>query len=151
MKLAELLNERKAVKKEIENIKERLYLSAKVQEGDATPAESPEELKTTLINLFEKLEGLIVKINLANVSTGAEGKKLMELIAERDRNIAIADMLHQLATNATPRPERFSRNEIRYVQMVNIKETRREADSYARKARAIDTTIQTANWNTEVM
>jgi len=30
MKLAELLNERKAVKKEIENIKERLYLSAKV-------------------------------------------------------------------------------------------------------------------------
>jgi hypothetical protein len=34
MKLAELLNERKSLKKEIRKIKERLYLSAKVQEGD---------------------------------------------------------------------------------------------------------------------
>ena len=75
----------------------------------------------------------------------------MELIAERDRNIAIADMLHQLATNATPRPERYSRNEIRYVPMVNIKEIRREADSYSRTARTIDSKIQTVNWNTEVV
>lgn len=34
MKLAELLNERKSFKEEIKKIKERLYLSAKVQEGD---------------------------------------------------------------------------------------------------------------------
>ncbi len=38
MKLAEMLNERKAVKEEIRKIKERLYLSARVQEGDARPA-----------------------------------------------------------------------------------------------------------------
>lgn len=67
MKLAELLNERKAIKEEIKKIRNRLYLSAKAQEGDAAPAESPEELKTTLINLFEKLEGLIIKINHAQV------------------------------------------------------------------------------------
>ena len=151
MKLAELLNERKAVKEDIKKIKDRLYLSAKAQEGDAAPAESPEELKTTLINLFEKLEGLIIKINHANVKTEVEGEKLMELIAERDMNIAIADMLHQLANNATPKSERFSRNEIRYVPMVNIKEIRREADSYSRTARTIDSKIQTVNWNTEVV
>ena len=34
MKPAELLKERKSFKEEIKKIKERLYLSAKVQEGD---------------------------------------------------------------------------------------------------------------------
>ena len=53
MKLAELLNERKAVKEEIKKVKERLYLSAKMQEGDAAPVESPEELRKSLIVLYQ--------------------------------------------------------------------------------------------------
>ncbi|MDH7514160.1 MAG: DIP1984 family protein [Clostridiales bacterium] len=150
MKLAELLNERKSVKEEIKKIEERLYLSAKVQEGDPKPAEAPEELKTTVISLFEKLEDLIIKINSTNVETQIDGQSLMELIAERDKNIAIAALLHGLAENATPKPERFSRNEIRYVSTVNIKEIRKEADNYSRRAREIDNKIQAANWNIEV-
>ena len=149
MKLAEMLNERKAVKEEIKKIKERLYLSAKVQEGDARLVESPEELKIKLIILFEKLQTLIVKINRTNIKTQIEGKSLMELIAERDKNIAIAEALHGLAGNATPRPERFSRNEIRYVPTVDIQEIRKEADSYSQRAREIDNKIQAANWNSE--
>lgn len=149
MKLAEMLNERKAVKEEIGKIKERLYLSAKVQEGDARLVESPEELKIKLIILFEKLQTLIVKINRTNIKTQIEGKSLMELIAERDKNIAIAEALHGLAGNATPRPERFSRNEIRYVPTVNIQEIRKEADSYSQMARKIDNKIQAANCNSE--
>lgn len=74
MKLAELLNERKSVKDEIKKLKERLYLSAKIQEGDVKPAESPEELKIALVALFEKLNLLIVKINQTNVSTIIGGK-----------------------------------------------------------------------------
>lgn len=149
MKLAEMLNERKAVKEEIRKIKERLYLSAKVQEGDARLVESPEELKIKLIILFEKLQTLIVKINRTNIKTQIEGKSLMELIAERDKNIAIAEVLHGLAGNATPRLERFSRNEIRYVPTVDIQEIRKEADSYSQMARKIDNKIQAANWNSE--
>jgi hypothetical protein len=149
MKLAEMLNERKAVNEEIRKIKERLYLSAKVQEGDARLVESPEELKIKLIILFEKLQTLIVKINRTNIKTQLEGKSLMELIAERDKNIAIAEALHGLAGNATPRPERFSRNEIRSVPTVNIQEIRKEADSYSQRAREIDNKIQAANWNSE--
>jgi len=150
MKLAELLNERKTVKEEIKNLKQRLYLSAKMQEGDQAPVESPEELKKSLMALFEKLNKLIVMINNANVSTLIDEKNLMELIAERDKNISIAQALHGLAENATPKSERFSRNEIRYVTTVNIKEIRKEADSYSKKARDIDNQIQAANWNTEV-
>ncbi len=111
--------------------------------------ESPEELKIKLIILFEKLQTLIVKINRTNIKTQIEGKSLMELIAERDKNIAIAEALHGLAGNATPRPERFSRNEIRYVPTVDIQEIRKEADSYSQRAREIDNKIQAANWNSE--
>lgn len=150
MRLAELLYDRKIMKEEIKRIKERLNLSAKVQEGDTVPVESPEELKATLINLFGRLEELITKINNSNVKCRIEGKNLMELIAERDRYSAIAKALHELAEGATPKSERFSRKEIRYVPVVNIKEIRREADDYAGKARAIDAIIQVTNWDTEV-
>lgn len=150
MKLAELLNERKAVKEEIKKTKQRLELSAKVQEGDKDPAESPEELKQTLIQLFEKLRKLIVKINRTNVEVLIEGKSLMEMIAERDRNIAVAAALHGLAEDATPREARFSRNEIRFLPVVNIKELRKEADAYSKKGREIDNKIQAANWWIEV-
>lgn len=150
MRLAELLYDRKIIKEEIKRIKERLNLSAKVQEGDTVPVESPEELKATLINLFGRLEELITKINNSNIKCRIEGKNLMELIAERDRYSAIARALHELAECATPKSERFSRKEIRYVPVVNIKETRREADDYAGKARAIDAIIQVTNWDTEV-
>lgn len=150
MKLAELLNERKAVKEEIKKTKQRLELSAKVQEGDKDPAESPEELKQILIQLFEKLRKLIVKINRTNVEVLIEGKSLMEMIAERDRNIAVAAALHGLAEDATPREARFSRNEIRFLPVVNIKELRKEADAYSKKGREIDNKIQAANWGIEV-
>lgn len=150
MRLAELLYDRKIIKEEIKRIKERLNLSAKVQEGDTVPVESPEELKAILINLFGRLEELITKINNSNVKCRIEGKNLMELIAERDRYSGIAKALHELAEGATPKSERFSRKEIRYVPVVNIKEIRREADDYAGKARAIDAIIQVTNWDTEV-
>jgi len=150
MKLAELLNERKAVKEEIKKTKQRLELSAKVQEGDKDPAESPEELKQTLIQLFEKLRKLIVKINRTNVDVLIEGKNIMEMIAERDKNIAVAAALHGLAEDATPREARFSRNEIRFLPVVNIKELRKEADAYSKKGREIDNKIQATNWGIEV-
>lgn len=150
MKLAELLNERKAVKEEIKKTKQRLELSSKVQEGDKDPAESPEELKQTLIQLFEKLRKLIVKINRTNVEVQIEGKSLMEMIAERDKNIAVAAALHGLAEDATPKEARFSRNEIRFLPVVNIKELRKEADAYSKKGREIDNKIQAANWGIEI-
>ncbi|KXB09123.1 hypothetical protein AKJ60_00915 [candidate division MSBL1 archaeon SCGC-AAA385M11] len=150
MKLAELLNERKSVKEEIKKVKERLYLSAKMQEGDLVPVEPPEDLKNELIRLYERLNELIVLINKTNMNTVESGKSLMELIAERDKNTGIADILHRLADSATPKPERFSRNEIRFIPAVDVKAIRKEADSYARSAREIDNQIQAANWNIEV-
>jgi uncharacterized coiled-coil DUF342 family protein len=150
MKLAEMLNERKAVKDEIKKIRQRLELSVKIQEGDKEPAEPPEELKKALIQLYERLEKLIAKINRTNGDVLIEGKSLMELIAERDTNIAVAEALNGLAEDATPKESRFSRNEIRFLPAVNIKELRKEADAYSKRAREIDNKIQGVNWTTEV-
>ncbi|MCL5978187.1 MAG: DIP1984 family protein [Nitrospirae bacterium] len=150
MKLAELLNERKSVKTEIRKLKERLHLAAKMQEGDNTPAESPDELKETLIGLYGRLSELIMRINRANMENLVEGETLMELIAARDKSLAIGELLHGLAEAATPKPERFSRNEIRYVSTVVVQNVRKEADTYAKAAREIDNKIQAANWSIEV-
>lgn len=150
MKLAELLNERKSVKTEIKKLKERMHLAAKMQEGDSKPVESPDALKETLIGLYGRLSVLIVQINRANMENSVEGKTLMELIAARDQAVAVAELLHGLAEAATPRPERFSRNEIRYVPTIDINSTRKEADTYSKTAREIDNKIQAANWSTEV-
>ncbi len=150
MRLAELLNERKAAKQEIKLVKRRLDLSAKMQEGDKKPVESPEELKRALVELYAKLKHLIVKINNTNMEPIVEGKTLMELIAERDQNMAIAAALHDLAENATPQREGFSRNEIRYIPAIDVKSIRHEADIYAKMAREIDNKIQAVNWNIEV-
>lgn len=150
MKLAELLNERKAVKTEIKKLKERLHLSAKIQEGDTKPSESPDTLREVLIGLYRRLSELITQINRANIENRVEGKTIMELIAERDHAIAISEMLHGLAEAATPRPERFSRNEIRYVSMIDINSMRKEADTYSKLAREIDNKIQASNWSIEV-
>ena len=150
MKLAELLNERKAVKTEIKKIKDRLHLAAKMQEGDARPVESPEALKETLIGLYGRLSDLIMKVNRANIENRVEGVTLMELIAERDQKIAIAEMLHDLAERATPKSDRFSRNEIRYIPTIDVNVARKEADTYSKAAREIDNKIQATNWNTDV-
>ncbi|MBI4681663.1 MAG: DIP1984 family protein [Nitrospirae bacterium] len=151
MKLAELLNERKAVKEEIKKIKDRLSLAVKMQEGDEKPVEAPDELKNKLVELYARHGDLIVKINRANMDMKIDGKTLMQLIAERDQHIAIAGTLHDIAKEATPKHSMFSRNEIRFVPTIDIKRIHREADNYAKIARETDNKIQAANWNTEVL
>lgn len=150
MKLAELLNERKAMKERITHIRERLAMCVRKQEGDDAPVEPPEELKTELIGQYEKLAGLIIAINSANMQTLVDNRNLMELIAERDKNIAIAASLHKLAGQATPESSRYSRNEIRFVPSIDIKKVRQEADRYAVTARELDSRIQAANWTTDI-
>ncbi len=150
MKLAEMLNERKTTKQRIVLINERLHLAAKIQEGDKAPVEPPEELKTELLECYDKLAEAIVLINKANIETLVEGKSLMELIATRDKHVSIAAVLHKLAEHAGPERGIFSKNEVRFLPAVDIREVRKEADVHAKRARDMDNIIQAANWNTEL-
>ena len=84
MKLAEALILRADAQKRIEQLKQRLANSAKVQQGDESP-ENPQELLVELERAFSTLADLIKRINKTNSATGFDADKtLSDVLAERD-------------------------------------------------------------------
>ena len=80
MKLAEALQERADLNRNIEQLRKRLNSNVLVQEGERT-AEEPERLKRELDASVERLAYLISRINLTNSQTKVDGRTLTELIA----------------------------------------------------------------------
>ncbi|MBR5882837.1 MAG: DIP1984 family protein, partial [Mailhella sp.] len=68
MKLAEALKERADIQTRMAQLRLRLSLNARVQEGEK-PSEDPEELIRELDALVSRLEELITRINLTNAET----------------------------------------------------------------------------------
>lgn len=83
MKLAEALQARADLKKQINQLEYRLSSNALVQEGE-NPNEKPGELFKEFNKSLEELEKLIVRINLTNSVEKVGDKTLTEMIAERD-------------------------------------------------------------------
>lgn len=73
MKLAEALILRADIQKNIAQLRERLMLNAKVQEGDS-PAENPEELMTALAARTTAFIDLVRRINRTNAMPLADGR-----------------------------------------------------------------------------
>ena len=150
MKLAEALIRRKALKENIDQIKLRLTKVAKVQEGD-TPPERPQELMATLAADLQELQGLIMRINRANLrATLPDGATLMEAIAKRDILKLRRGILEALASSAMPVQDRFTRTELKYVPTVDVAELRKEVDRLSKAYRELDATLQAANWTVEM-
>jgi len=83
MKLAEALNQRADLQKNIADLKGRLLTNAKVQEGDK-PSEAPEELLNELDCMIEKYEDLIKRINKTNSMTFDGEVSIADIIAKKD-------------------------------------------------------------------
>jgi hypothetical protein len=154
MKLAEALNERKAMQERLGRLRGRLVANARVQEGDA-PAERPEALLSEIGEVAAALERLIVRINLTNVAsavTEAPRLTVMEAVARRDMVKVRFAALAELVAAAQPNPRQFAqtRSEIRSVPTVDVAEMQKRLDSLARDIRALDTQLQAANWAVEL-
>ena len=80
MKLAEALQERADLNRDIEQLRNRLENNVLVQEGEKT-AEEPEKLKQELDVAIGRLAYLISRINLTNSRVELDGRTLTELIA----------------------------------------------------------------------
>jgi len=150
MKLAEALIFRADCQKRFEQLKQRLLISAKVQEGDEPP-ENPNELLTELESVAGQLTNLIQRINRTNSTTAyAEGKTLSDALAERDilalKRTAYAD----LAQTASVRQDRYSKSEVKFKSTVNVPEIQKRADELAKAYREMDARIQEINWRTDV-
>ena len=149
MKLAEALILRADIQKRIEQLKSRLAYNAKVQEGER-PSEEPNALLAELDALTGELERLIVRINLTNCTAKTDGKSLTELIAKRDVLTLKAGALRAFAQVAAQKIDAYSRSEIKILSTVDVAALQKQVDELAKQIRQLDTTLQGANWQTDL-
>ena len=150
MKLAEALILRADIQKRIEQLKSRLAYNAKVQEGEM-PSEEPNALLAELDALSGELERLIVRINLTNCTAKTDGKSLTELIAKRDILTLKAGALRAFAQVAAQKIDAYSRSEIKILSTVDVAALQKQVDEMAKQIRQLDTTLQGANWQTDLI
>lgn len=148
MKLAEALILRADLQKRIEQLRERLKDSARVQEGDE-PAEDIMELGKELEAVLSQLEDLIYRINVTNMNTVSEGESLTRLMAKKDVLTKRLSVLRDLGSHVMSN-DRYGRNEIKYVRTIDVAELRRDIDGYSKELRELDTRIQGLNWTVDL-
>jgi hypothetical protein len=150
MKLAEALIQRADAKKRLEQLRQRLIRSAKVQEGENAP-ENPQDLLGEMDALVNELTDLIQRINHTNSSTAFDANRsLTDVLAERDALMMRRSLLSSLMQAAQPQ-NRFGRMEIKETPTVNIAEMQKQYDDLARQHRELDTAIQQMNWNVDLL
>ena len=150
MKLAEALIQRSDIQKNIAQLRERLMLNAKVQEGD-TPAENPEELIKNLASQTAAFIALVQRINRTNATPLADGTRIADLLAERDALTTQAKILREFLKEASAKTERYSAKEIAILSTVNVEAKQKEVDQLSKNVRELDTRIQGLNWTTELL
>jgi cell division protein FtsB len=150
MKLAEALQLRSDVQKRIQQLRQRIAVSARTQEGEQ-PAEDPNALLAEVAGLTDQLESLITAINRTNVRTELEpGLSMTDALARRDVLHLRRSIWVEAAGNASVRQDRYSRSEVRFMTPLDVAALHREADELAKRARELDAKIQQANWNTDL-
>jgi uncharacterized membrane protein YccC len=149
MKLAEALVERKAAQDKVSELSDRLQRVSVVQEGEK-PAEKPQALLTELVKTCERLEQLIITINVTNTAAKLEsGETLTEAIAKRDVLRMRQGVLDNLLRNSSTQ-YRMRGTEIKFITTIDIAKLQRERDDLAKAYRELDTAIQAANWTAEL-
>jgi hypothetical protein len=97
------------------------------------------------------LEDLIVKINRTNHSIVLQdGRSMIAALAERDMLKKRHELYKSLADSATPRQDRYSKKEIKFLSSVNVAEIQQKSDDIARSYRLLDMAIQETNWTHEL-
>ena len=150
MKLAEALNLRADLQRRIANLKERLIMNAKVQDGES-PAEEPNMLLKELTGNINELENLIKAINKTNSSTYIDNESIADIIAKRDTLGLKLSILRSFVNESAKKIDRYSNKEIRILSTIDIAEKQKEIDNLSKEYRLIDTKLQGLNWTTDLL
>lgn len=151
MKLAEALILRSDLQKRIEQLKNRLRNNVMVQEGDR-PSEEPEVLLKEFDDCLLELTDIIKRINRTNNTTKFnEEWTLSDALAERDKLLEKRFILSHVAEAASVKQDRYSRTEIKYISVVNVKELQKQIDKLSKEYRELDTKIQGLNWTIDLI
>jgi Family of unknown function (DUF6847) len=150
MKLAEALIQRADAQKRLEQLRQRLNRSAKVQEGEQPP-ENPQELLLEVDTVITEITRLIQQINRTNASTPFdENRTLTDILAERDTLMLRRNVLATTINSATTQP-RYGRMEIKEFPAINISELQKQIDDFSRQYRELDTAVQQLNWTIDLI
>lgn len=150
MKLAEALQERADLNRNISSLRARLEQSVLVQEG-TEPAEDPKELLKVLDKSIDRLEYLIAAINHTNDVTEAGGMTLTQIIARKDTLQVRLAAYKDLAMEAGSNTSRARGTEIRVLPVIKASQLQKEADKIAKEIRKLDNTLQETNWTKELI
>ena len=149
MKLAEALQARSDLKKQLNQLEYRMSNNALVQEGEQ-PNEKPSELFKQYNDGLKQLEELIIRINLTNSRAKVEGVTLTELIARRDTLKQKIDAYRSVLSTASSNTSRATRTEIKVLSTINVESFQTDVDRMSRDLRELDNKIQEANWKIEL-
>jgi hypothetical protein len=155
MKLGEALLLRADRNRTLEQLKQRIQVSARYQEGEK-PAEDARDLVAAASSLLDDLEFLIRTINRTNSGTLMEdGRTVTDALAERDVLRLRYTMLKVSAEAASGVQQqvgfmRATGSELKYMRALDVKGLRQQASDVARQARELDAQIQQVNWTTEL-
>lgn len=150
MKLAEALNLRSSLMKQIAELKRRLEDCVRIQEGEE-PVDTAEELLKELEPKIEQLYKLVYQINLTNLQIKDEGKSITELLAERDALASRIQILNGCLNRLTENNTRFRTDDIRYIRTVDPKVFRKKYDETSSQLRQINLRIQMLGWTNDLI
>ncbi len=153
MKLAEALILRADAQTRIQQMRERLARSARVQEGDTAP-ENPQELLEELHRVIAEWQTMVRQINRTNAQTPLdEARTLTDALAERDALAMEHSVLAGLLAEATGQNARhmYNNSPIKYFRTVDVAAVQRQADDLARLRRDLDARIQQLNWTVDLV
>ncbi len=150
MKLAEALQERADLNRNIEQLQSRLNNNVLVQEGEE-PAEDPQKLKEMLDESIARLAYLIKCINQTNCQTIIDGKSLTELIAQKDALSLKIHAYKDIVYTAAQSVYRARNTEIKIKQTIDVASWQAEIDQMAKNLRLLDNKLQENNWQTDLI
>ena len=151
MRLAEALILRADCRKRLEQLKQRLVGSAKVQEGDEPP-ENPIDLTTEIERMADQLLALIQNINRTDSATEYQpGRVLSDALAERDVLMTRRGIYADLARAASVVQSCTSRSEVKFKSTVNVPDLQSRIDGLSKAYRETDSRIQGLNWQTDLI
>jgi hypothetical protein len=152
MKLAEALMTRADLQRRVAQAQERIRQNARYQEGEE-PAEDAAALVAEVSQTLDRLEELVVAVNLTNASVLlADGRTMTAALARRETLRARHSLLGGAADAAQGGGGGYRqlRSELRQFAALPVAELRRQADDTARELRELDVEIQRTNWEADL-
>ncbi|WP_262176912.1 DIP1984 family protein [Saccharococcus sp. Marseille-Q5394] len=151
MKLAEALIARADLQKRNEQLKRRISMNLKIQEGEK-PAEDPNEMLAELDSNMKELTSLIQRINRTNCSIQFdEQRTLADALVERDQKWDKRLILAKVAEEGSIRNDRYSRSEIKIMSTIDVSAIQKQVDQLSKEFRELDTKIQGLNWSIDLL